>query len=253
MIRKGLLLPDSQPVGVGINGAHRGMADLESESLAVICKWLSEQELAAELFCAVLAREIGLPAPEPLLLFDPTSGGYVFGSVDLQYPNSLRQFNVDPDEPDEAAVQVLLEAVSGWSRAREVAAFDEWIQNCDRNLGNLLFAGPDDFFIIDHGRSLNIYPSLANANVLCGILAEACPDDRALRALLKTLHRVSAQFNLNDADASRASVESTGMPAHPTYAAQFFDLVENRLSTLTALLQNRFPGQQCFLMAPSSP
>ena len=247
MIRKGLLLPDSQPVGVGINGARRGTADLETESLAVICKWLSDEELAAELFCAVLAREIRLPAPEPLLLFDPTSGRYVFGSVDLQYPNSLRQFNVDPQAPDEAAVKVLIDAVAGWSRAREVAAFDEWIQNCDRNLGNILYAGPDDFFIIDHGRSLNIDPSLGSANVLCDILMDTCADDRALRALLKTLHRVSAQFDLIQAEASRASVESTGVRTHPMYAAQFFDLVENRLSTLAALLQNRFPGQQCLL------
>ena len=223
------------------------MADLESESLGVICKWLDEHELAAELFCAVLAREIGLPAPEPLLLFDPMSGEYVFGSVDLQYPNSLRQFNVDPDAPDEAAAQVLLQAVAGWSRAREVTAFDEWIQNCDRNLGNLLYAGPDDFFIIDHGRSLNIDPSLESANVLCDILIDACPDDRARRAMLKTLHRVSTQFDLLHAESSRASVESTGIDMHPTYAAQFFDLVEDRLSTLAASLQNRFPGQQVLL------
>lgn len=249
MIRKGLLLPDSQPVGVGINGAHRGIADLESESLSVICKWLDDTELAAELFCAVLAREIDLPAPEPLLLFDPISGSFVFGSVDLAYPNSLRQFNVDPDTPDEAAVGVLLEVISSWSRAREVAAFDEWIQNCDRNLGNLLFAGPDNFFIIDHGRALNIDPTLESANVLCDILSDACADDRARRALLKSLFRVSAQFDLMDAEVPRASVESTGIASHTTCAEQFFDLVEGRLSTLAILLQNRLPGQHGLLIA----
>ena len=252
MIRKGLLLPDSQPVGLGINDARRGTADLGHSSVAVIYKKLPELELAAELFCAVLARELALPAPEPLLLFDPQSGEYLFGSVDLEYPNSLRKFNVDPTSPNAAAVEILFEAISTWSKAKEVAAFDEWIHNRDRNLGNLLYAGPDEFAIIDHGKALDVDPAYPSNNILCQILCSYCTDDRAQRALVRGLQRVAATFDLIHVEAPRSSVESGGIVSHTSAASAFYNLVEQRLITLATLIQNRLPGQHGLLLPGSS-
>lgn len=244
MIRKGLLLPDSQPVGVGINDAHRGTADLGTEQLAVIIKRLPDLELAAELFCAVLARELALPAPEPLLLFDPVSGDYAFGSVDLEYPNSLRAFKVNPKAPDKAAVELLFTAVRAWPYVKEVAAFDEWIHNRDRNYGNLLFGGPDEFVIIDHGKALDIDTNIPSHNVLCSTLQQACADQKSTRALLKRLQRHATTFDMVHVENPRTSVESDGILSHSAAASTFYDFVEDRLSDLVSLLQNRFPGQQ---------
>lgn len=252
MIRKALLLPDSQPVGVGINQAHRGFADTGTESIAVIFKRVPEPELAAELFCAVLARELALPAPEPFLLFDPVDGSYLFGSADLEYPNALRQFKFDPAAPDEAALEVLRQAVTSWSRLKEVAAFDEWIHNRDRNLGNLLYAGPDEFAIIDHGKALDIDSNYPSQNILCAILSEACDDDRALRALLKSLQRVASSFDMMHAESPYAGLCATGVATHTTSAESFYQLVEERLDMLATLLNNRLPGQQGLLISTSS-
>ena len=36
-----------------------------------------------------------------------------------------------------------------------VIGFDEWIANGDRNLGNLLWDGEKDFYLIDHGLSMD--------------------------------------------------------------------------------------------------
>lgn len=252
MIRKGILLPDSQPVGVGINDARRGTADIGSEQIAVIFKRLPELELAAELFCAVLARELALPAPEPLLLFDPARGMYLFGSVDLEYPNSLRSFNIDPLSPDQSALDLLLAAVRAWPRVKEVTAFDEWIHNRDRNLGNLLFVGADEFSIIDHGRALDIDIPHNSRNILCDILRDGCGDDKAQRALLKSLQRTAASFDMLHAESPRVSVESNGILSHTGSANTFYNLVEDRLANLVALLQNRFSGQQGLTMADST-
>lgn len=249
MIRKALLLPGSSPVGIGITGAQRGVADTGDETIAVIWKPVPTAELAAELFCAVLARELALPAPEPFLLFDPVEGRYLFGSADLEYPNSLRRFNVNPSNPSFAAVAALKSIIVGWSRAREVAAFDEWIHNRDRNLGNLLYVTNDEFAIIDHGKSLDVDPSYPTANTLCSILADECADPRALRSLLKSMQRVAAAFDMMHAESPYASLQATGQPEHVTLAEEFYKVVEDRLNDLPTLLNNRLPGQHGLLIS----
>lgn len=249
MIRKGVILPDSAPVGMGVNSARRGIVDLGTEQADVIYKKLPEPELAAELFCAVLARTLNLPAPEPFLLFDPTDGQYAFGSADLEYPNSFRKFNIVPGVGPNAAVAEFLEALTGWDRAKDVTAFDEWINNRDRNLGNILFAGPGDFAIIDHGKALNVDPDYIDQNLLCSMLQAACSTDRARTALLRSLVRIASSFDMLDTEPSYADLSATGIEGHAASAEQFQVFLEQRLVNIVALLNNRFLGQQSLLVS----
>lgn len=241
-------MPDSEPVGVGINQPRRGFADVGDEQMQVIFKSIPEDELAAEIFCAILARELALPVPEPLLLFSPVTGAYLFGSVDMQYPNSLRAFNIDPLAPDMSFIRQLTELIVSWSKVKDVAAFDEWIHNKDRNLGNLLFAGNNEFILIDHGKSLDIDPDFPSNNWICAILANDCKDERAKRALIKSMQSTASTFDMMHAEAPRAKLESDGILSHTSYAERFYQLVEDRLSLLATLLQNRLPGQQGLMM-----
>jgi hypothetical protein len=249
MIRKGTLLPNSQPIGVGINLARRGIADLGTEQVPVIYKKVPEPELAAELFCGLLAREAALPAPEPLLLFDPQTGDFVFGAVDMEYPNSLRAFTIDPNNANPAAVKTLMDTVLAWKRIKEAAAFDEWIHNRDRNLGNILYAGAGEFVLIDHGKALDIDPNYGSNNHLCAMLASNCTDPKALRALLRSLQRTAASFDIWHAETPRADLESTGIASHPTSAENFYNFVEDRLSSIAVHIQNRLPGQQGLIIS----
>ena len=251
-IRKGTLLPDSEPVGTGINSARRGLVVTRTDQIQVIFKKLSEPELAAEIFCADLARNLGLPAPEPILLYDPVAGEILYGCVDLEYPNSLRAFNITPPTYNPAARKILEQALLAWPKINEVAAFDEWIDNRDRNLGNLLFVGPKEFAIIDHGKALDIDPSYPSQNVLCKLLAADCASTKEVRALLRTLFRESAAFDIMNVEATRASLESTGIATHTDSAERFFDFVENRLADLNTHLRNRFPGQQGLLIGATT-
>lgn len=208
--------------------------------------------MAAEIFCADLARNLSLPAPEPILLYDPVSGDMLFGCVDLDYPNSLRAFNVTPPTYNPAAKKLLEQALLAWPRINEVAVFDEWIHNKDRNLGNLLFVGPKEFAIIDHGKALDIDPSYPSQNVLCQVLGSRCTSPKEVRSLLRSLFRESAAFDIMNAEATRASLESTGIKTHIDSAERFFEFVEARLADLNTHLQNRFPGQQGLLIGASS-
>jgi hypothetical protein len=51
-----VILPGSAPSGMGVNSARHSIADLGVEQVAAIYKKVPEPELAAELFCAVLAQ-----------------------------------------------------------------------------------------------------------------------------------------------------------------------------------------------------
>ena len=170
----------------------------------------------------------------------------------LNIQTRLEYFLGDPINPDSAAVKVLLDALLSWKRVREVATFDEWINNRDRNLGNLLFAGAGEFVMIDHGKALEIDPVYDDTNKLCAILGAACSDERAQITLIKSLQRMAAAFDILHAENPRANLESTGVESHPASAEQFYNFVENRLSTLTVHLQNRFPGQQGLVIASRS-
>jgi hypothetical protein len=51
-----------------------------------------------------------------------------------------------------------LSALGNWKKLPRAAAFDEWIANPDRNVGNLLWDGVDDWVLIDHARALGAWP-----------------------------------------------------------------------------------------------
>ncbi|QGQ69808.1 hypothetical protein [Halomonas sp. PA16-9] len=41
-----------------------------------------------------------------------------------------------------------------WSRIEDVLAFDDWIANGDRNIGNVVIAGSSSYYLIDHSDAL---------------------------------------------------------------------------------------------------
>jgi hypothetical protein len=43
--------------------------------------------------------------------------------------------------------------IRAWPHFPVAICFDEWIANCDRNDGNLLFGDPGRFLLVDHGHS----------------------------------------------------------------------------------------------------
>ncbi|MBI5718699.1 MAG: hypothetical protein HZC37_13535 [Burkholderiales bacterium] len=111
-----------------------------------------------EAVCAWLAREIGLPAPEPLLLTMPANkmprgSEWPFGTQSRQVCFATRAI------PGALALRrVASDQVGGmldrWPHLAAAAAFDSLIANDDRTEGNILLDPARALWLIDHARSL---------------------------------------------------------------------------------------------------
>ncbi|HGH5989171.1 TPA: HipA family kinase [Morganella morganii] len=145
VIRIGRLHPGGEHIGEGQHNPIKGIASFQIgddvEEIVVFAKKLSDREMSIELICTTLGRKIGLPIPEPVILFDENETPF-FGSVDAEYP-SLAHYIKDTKDPS------VEQKLSTWSGLNQAAFFDEWIAMDDRNNGNLLFDG-EDFILIDH-------------------------------------------------------------------------------------------------------
>lgn len=141
------------PILIGDDGAE----------VQAIIKDLPLKELANELLGAALAQRLELPCPGAYLTIAPSevfdanhaplsSDGerLVFASSLEPYPSVKARFTGHAPE-----VQIeLLTSVAAWPLFGQACAFDTWIANIDRHMGNLLYAGHASVLLIDHGRIL---------------------------------------------------------------------------------------------------
>lgn len=146
-----------------VNATFRGMFLLPDQSRRHgVFKDLNLQQLVNELLAAVLGRELGLPVPTPYLGFAPTgvlsakmcpltngSGHLVFVSEDVGTPNLAQQVQFGGN----SLGLFLVDALRNWVSLGNLYAFDAWIANTDRHMGNLLIDGPTNIWLIDHGHA----------------------------------------------------------------------------------------------------
>lgn len=137
-----------------------------------VVKDLPVRELFNELFAFLVLHELALPVPRSYVGFvdaslpevskaPPDGQGHrvVFASEEIPAP-SLRFTTGLPSPSTFQEEQFLLDhivpLISSWKGLGELYAFDEWVANVDRNVGNLLL-GPKstksnpEVWLIDHG------------------------------------------------------------------------------------------------------
>lgn len=149
----GVLQPGARPVGVGINGARRGVAMFAGVPRGVIVKNCPPMELAAECFCTLLADALGVKTPPCGIVYEQVTP--LFASIDVQAPNLMQQFHIDPNAPGKAEIQALVAELVAWIGLGRLITLDILVRNSDRHPGNLLTDG-QDYWAIDHGRTLEI-------------------------------------------------------------------------------------------------
>jgi len=132
-----------------------------SETVTAILKDIPIEELAKEMFIAVLGRSLNLPIPRPLLVaadndIIPASSApthnsrhVLFGSELVGTP-SLGQICVNGQTD-----RVVKELLKRWKTAGQGYSFDTWTANIDRHIHNIMFDGVSDVWLIDHGRTFN--------------------------------------------------------------------------------------------------
>lgn len=86
------------------------------------------------------------------------ANGYVYGWVtsSLGGDNLKKIFLKNPPAFTPVEAQKLMNLLSSWPSFSSLIAFDDWIGNIDRNIGNLIFVNKNDIAIIDHGRLFGV-------------------------------------------------------------------------------------------------
>jgi hypothetical protein len=124
-------------------------------------KDIPQRELANELLASVIARQLGIPTPLPIVArVDPgimpasmvrlggTASHVVFATAAIPASPVLQVMTeAGPAFP------AVIERLAKWVRLGDLYAFDAWVANVDRHPGNLLLGGADSVWLIDHGRS----------------------------------------------------------------------------------------------------
>jgi len=154
----GVMLPGAKQFNdENVNKTWKSHIQTHEEVVVGFVKLLDPRKIYVECVCAIIGRALGLPIPKPLLVKIPheslpkeiPSGEVAlgFGSQDAAYPSFRRFFNQDSQE----AVDKLIK----FSKSVDVAAFDEWIGNWDRNIGNILYDGSNEYSFIDHENAID--------------------------------------------------------------------------------------------------
>lgn len=141
-----------------INPVYFGHIQPESsdEPLLAYFKIIPPREVLVEAICSLIAKQLGLPTPEPYLLvmseaICPPNGNPsipAFATVDARSP-SFRQYVRN----NQLQLSAIVELLKKWNKLVHTATFDEFIGNTDRQVGNLLYDGKD-IMLIDHGLAI---------------------------------------------------------------------------------------------------
>ncbi|MCC5519513.1 hypothetical protein BCT65_020985 [Vibrio splendidus] len=152
----GNMLPGGVPFNdCNVNPTWRAHVQTSDGVKVAFVKLIEPRSLYIECVCAVIGRSLGLPIPAPLIvrvtstaLSDIPHGEarLAFGSEDAKYPSFRRYINSDSKEA--------MDKLAAFSKTLDVGIFDEWVANWDRNIGNMLYDGKDDFYFIDHENAI---------------------------------------------------------------------------------------------------
>jgi hypothetical protein len=240
MIRLGKMIPGAKPLGIGITGAIEGIAAFDDGEAKVIAKRLPENEIATELYCSQVARELTLPVAPPALLLDTDGTTLLFGSIDDGYPNFAQAIQLDTLNPTDEALQRFFSALREWTAAPEIASFDAWIDNRDRNPSNWLWRNKNDWLLIDHGKALGCDPSYPAGNKLHAFLVSALSGDpKALARLKRAMIGAAMGFST-----LHAELACDHMPKTFAQSGQrFYAMLGKELPNLHVQIGNLFPGQ----------
>lgn len=194
------LLPGATPFeDANLNPVYKGMVGLANgDELPAFVKFIDRRAILIESLCAIIGRGLNLPVPTPVLAFIPNDANpnparhtddVAFASLDATYP-SIRKLVTINQQIDKTRINPIMDRLTRWKHLMRAATFDEYIANADRQIGNLLYDGLNDFILIDHERCMPASLSPHEANVKNN-LADFLPRDehgrrRSLKEILQT-------------------------------------------------------------------
>lgn len=227
----------------GKDNIFKGTArDAEGRLLGIFVKVMDTNSIELEAYCGALGRKLLLPVLGPLLVEIP--GRYLppgqvageglvapgFGTLLSQVPLVGRPFR--EDRKPNPTFELMLRN----KKSKMVAAFDELIDNNDRNPSNILYDGGEEPIFIDHGmalRRLDQPTSTTDDNWLFLYMRNWEESDRisAMEVIVESfLHLVaSVEFKL---DVLESVLAEKGLLSNMEAIRSFLDSRRTRLTTL---------------------
>jgi len=144
--------PNSEEAPSPKGRTFRAQIESDDEQPFAYIKLLRVEDLAKEALCAVLARKLHLPMLQPYYVsVDP------YNFQDHPMGNAAHiAFGLEEDSLPTFRIrgQQIEDELLKWPELYRCAIFDEWIANNDRFPNNLLYAGNQHFWLIDHDEAL---------------------------------------------------------------------------------------------------
>lgn len=136
---------------------------LDSRSFVKCFSETKKIAISNEITGYILAKESGLPTPEKCALislpqeikdeFKSRTGddcfeyGFAMMLAEGSTPNAIIKLH---SYDEEFAKSIFMGALNKWPQTAKLIAFDEWVANEDRNLGNFIIAPNNKIIVIDH-------------------------------------------------------------------------------------------------------
>lgn len=211
-------------------------------------KEVTYQELVAECLCTTLGSVIGLPVIQTYVVRDPyhlLKAKFLVGSDDAEIPSFNRHWSM----ADKAQQGFLINALYNWNKLNETAVFDEWIANPDRNTGNFLWDGGDEWHLIDHGRALwatnpNAPATAPFDNILAAII-NGISQEIGIADLKRTLKREEPKYQAIQPANIIAAAKCTEIGCVSDAQNKLISLI-SRINALPNLLSRHGKQQELF-------
>lgn len=248
MIRVGRIVNVVKPAGNGRYGSQvvkLSFAGMRYEVTAY-AKKLTDLEFLVELMASLLGIAIGLPIPEPVAAIGE-NGEVWFASIDMKYPDLSRRLNIQNNKiintPENNA---LLRQLADWPAIQEAISFDEWIANDDRNVGNILYDGRDQFFLIDHNRAMRLpfAPDAPIRNELFNLKLAVTQDELSKHRLKQKLQAIVEQFDPVLPTEIAARIAAGGDLIDAGILGDIVDFLQKRVHHLTHITQQKIITMQ---------
>ncbi|WP_339349883.1 hypothetical protein [uncultured Alteromonas sp.] len=132
--------------------------DENTESKAFVKRFSNNDLLGIcnEITGYLIAKASELPVPRYAGLINTKDGQFPQSSVPL-YDWAFVVSNLPGNTPgsfynldDITRCKSLMNLVAGWNKVSDVIAFDDWVANEDRHLGNIMVTGRNNIHIFDH-------------------------------------------------------------------------------------------------------
>lgn len=180
------------------------------------------------------------------------TNGFVYGWVtaSLGGKDLKKMYLNNPSDISSDEEQQILSVLRSWPNFKALVAFDDWVGNIDRNIGNLIFIKKDDIGVIDHGQIFGVIdwqhekidPTINCTNWMFNAFKAQYGGATIHPAIYQTILDVAAK-NSSSYDEAKADIQHCIANIDRTIGSnldlridEFFNYIEGRFATITTRL-----------------